>query len=120
MNMSYNFNNDIPIYLQIVDIITNEIINGKLKSGDKIPSVREYASIFKANPNTVSKALEILEDKSLIYTERTNGKYITSDLELINSYKKEVFDKRVYSFLTELKNMGYNKDEIIKKINEVE
>ena len=71
------FNNDIPIYLQIVDIITNEISSGKLKPGQKIPSVREYATYFKANPNTICKALSILEDKKLIYTERTNGKFVT-------------------------------------------
>ena len=62
--MNFDFNNDVPIYLQIVDIITNDISSGKLQPGQKIPSVREYAMYFKANPNTICKALSILEDKN--------------------------------------------------------
>ena len=47
--MSYEFNNNAPLYLQIVNIITKEIVSGIIKPGDKIPSVREYALIFKVN-----------------------------------------------------------------------
>lgn len=112
------FNNDIPIYLQIVDIITNEISSGKLKPGQKIPSVREYATYFKANPNTICKALSILEDKKLIYTERTNGKFVSSDLSLIYIYKEDIFREKINDFLKDCYNMGYTKDDIINKIRE--
>ena len=64
--------------MRLSDIITNEITSGKLQPGQKIPSVREYAMLFKANPNTICKALSILEDKKLIYTERTNGKFVSN------------------------------------------
>ena len=117
--MSYNFNNEIPIYLQIVEIIINDISSGKLKPGQKLPSVREYAMYFKANPNTICKALSILEDKKLIYTERTNGKYVSNDLSLINIHKEDVFNEKIISFLNDLYNMGYTKEEIINKIKEV-
>lgn len=114
-----NFNNDIPIYLQIVDIITNDISSGKLKPGQKIPSVREYAMFFKANPNTICKALSILEDKKLIYTERTNGKFVSNDISVINVYKKDIFNEKINDFLKDLYDMGYTKEEIINKIREV-
>lgn len=117
--MNYTFNNEVPIYLQIVDIITNDIISGKILPGEKIPSVREYALVFKANPNTICKSLSVLEDNKLIYTERTNGKFVTKNLEIINSYKEKIFDEKVSEFLLELKNMGYNNEEVIKKIMEV-
>ena len=85
--MQYNFNNEYPIYLQIVEIITSEITSGTLKPGEKLLSVREYAQKFRVNPNTVVKALSILEDDKLIYTERTNGKFVTNDEELIKNFK---------------------------------
>lgn len=113
-----NFNNETPIYLQIVQIITREITNGNLKPNDKIPSVREYAALFKANPNTISKALFILENNKLIYTDRTNGKFVTSDLEIINKHRESIFEEKVDTFLEDLKLMGYTKEEIIKKIKE--
>ena len=55
--MSYNFSNETPIYLQIVEIIIYDIISGILKPGDKLLSVRDYSALFKANPNTIQKAL---------------------------------------------------------------
>lgn len=115
-----NFNNDIPIYLQIVDFVMNDISSGKLKPGDKLLSVREYSTVFKVNPNTICKALAILEEKKIIYTERTNGKFVSSNLEIINNHKNQLFDEKVNAFLKDLYMMGYTKDEIIKKIKEIE
>ncbi len=116
--MNYTFDNERPIYLQIVDIITNEIISGVLKPGEKINSVREYALIMKANPNTIVKALAILEDKKLIITERTNGKFVTNDLEVIKKYQQTVFLDRVEAFIEEIEQMGYQKEDIIKILKE--
>ncbi len=116
--MNYIFDNERPIYLQIVDIITNEIISGVLKPGEKINSVREYALIMKANPNTVVKALALLEDKKLIITERTNGKFVTSDLEIIKKYKENVFLEKVNQFMKEIDQIGYTKEEVIKILKE--
>lgn len=116
--MNYNFNNETPIYIQIVDLIIKDICNGNLKSGEKILSVREYALLYKVNPNTISKALNILEEDKLIYTERTNGKYVTEDISLIQSYRDKIFNKKIKDFLNDLKVMGYTEREIIEKIME--
>ena len=116
--MSYNFSNDIPIYLQIVDLITNDITSGVLKCGEKIPSVRDYAIKLKANPNTVCKALLILENNKLITTERTNGKFVTTNLDIINKYKYDLYKEKVNSFIKDLESMGYTKEDIIKTIKE--
>ena len=115
--MSYTFNNEVPIYIQIVDIITKEIISGVLKPGQKIPSVREYASIFSANPNTISKALLVLEENKLIYTERTNGKYVTLDEDLINQIKNKYIDDKLNSLILEMNNIGLDINNIIEKLN---
>ena len=77
--MILEFDNNKPIYLQLVEDIKKSIIKGEYKPGDKLPSVREYALLMKVNPNTMNKALLELENIKLIYTERTTGKYITKD-----------------------------------------
>ena len=55
--MNYIFDNERPIYIQLVEIIRIEIVSGKFKKGQRMPSVRELALIMKVNPNTMQKAL---------------------------------------------------------------
>lgn len=117
--MSFNFNNDIPIYLQIVELITSDISSGKLQPGEKLPSVREYSSLFKVNPNTICKALAILEDENLIYTERTNGKFVSNNSKVINKFKKQIFEEKINDFLSDMKQMGYSTIEVLEKIKEM-
>ena len=114
--MNYNFDNNIPIYLQLVSLIKNDIIKGALSPGEKLPSIRDLAITYKVNPNTVSKALSELENISLIYTERTNGKYVSSDISLINKYKEEYATSLTEEYLNKMINLGYNKEEINKYI----
>ncbi len=114
--MNYNFDNNIPIYLQLVSLIKNDIIKGTLSPGEKLPSIRDLAITYKVNPNTVSKALSELENISLIYTERTNGKYVSSDISLINKYKEEYAASLTEEYINKMINLGYNKEEINKYI----
>lgn len=114
--MNYNFDNNIPIYLQLVSLIKNDIIKGALSPGEKLPSIRDLAITYKVNPNTVGKALSELENISLIYTERTNGKYVSSDISLINKYKEEYATSLTEEYINKMINLGYNKEEINKYI----
>ena len=114
--MNYNFDNNIPIYLQLVSLIKNDIIKGALSPGEKLPSIRDLAITYKVNPNTVSKALSELENISLIYTERTNGKYVSSDTSLINKYKEEYATSLTEEYINKMINLGYNKEEVSKYI----
>ena len=86
--MNFNFDTERPIYIQIMDIIKNNIIRGEYLPGSKLPSVRELSTLFKVNPNTIVKSLYFLENEGLIYTDRTNGKFITNDMSLISNNKK--------------------------------
>ena len=66
--MEFTFENNIPIYIQLLDYMKIYLISGVFKCGDKLPSVREFATTFKVNPNTMQKALAELESMNLIYT----------------------------------------------------
>ena len=117
--MDYIFDNERPIYVQLVEKITLEIISGKLKSGERIPSVRELALTAKVNPNTMQKALIELEAEGLVYTERTNGKFVTENKELIKKIKKELAKEKVNNYLNDMKNIGITYEDAIKYLQEL-
>ena len=109
-----NFDNNIPIYIQIMDKIKRDIISGKLKPNEKLLPVRELSLKLKVNPNTLQKALSELEDLKLIYTERTNGKYVTSDTKLIEKYREQEALNLTKKYLTSMKELGITEKEINK------
>lgn len=110
------FNNSVPIYLQIVSEIKKQIISGKLIPGERIPSVRELALTYKVNPNTMQKALIELEENGLIKTERTNGKFVTEDENIINKIKNDYADNLTQNYLSEMISLGITKQEIKERI----
>ena len=61
--MNFEFNNNTPIYVQLVEQLKMRIVSGYLKVGERLPSVRELALQTKVNPNTVQKALTELEEQ---------------------------------------------------------
>lgn len=112
------FDANIPIYIQVVDIIKREIVNGKLKPGDKILSVREMSIKFGVNPNTIQKALFQLEREGFIRTERAVGKYVSDNEELIEVYKKEYIHTIVLQFVQQMESVGIDRKDIIKYLEE--
>lgn len=118
--MDFTFDNNIPIYIQLLDYLKIYLISGVFKAGDKLPSVRDFATIFKVNPNTMQKALTELEDMNLIYTERTNGKYVTNDAKLIESLKDEYAIALAKSYFQGMKRIGLGKVDSIKYLEGID
>ena len=112
--MNFIFDNDRPIYIQLVEQLKEYIVSGKFKAGEKLPSVREFAMQIKVNPNTVQKALAEIENQKLIYTERTNGKFVTENEELIENVKKELANQKVQKYFQDMNKLGINKEDAIK------
>ena len=117
--MEFNFDNERPIYIQLVELIRIKIVSGEFQRGQKIPSVRELALAMKVNPNTMQKALVELEDEKLIYTERTNGKYVTEDEKLIEKVKNELAKEKVDSYINSMNSIGISFDEAVKYLQEL-
>ena len=117
--MEYIFDNERPIYIQLVEMIRIDIVSGNFKKGQKLPSVRELALTMKVNPNTIQKALAELEDEKLIYTERTNGKYVTEDEKLIEKTKKQLAQEKVNNYLNSMKDIGISYKLAIKYLQEL-
>ena len=113
------FDNNIPIYLQLVEQIKIDIISGKISFGERLPSVREFAIQMKVNPNTMQKALSELESMNLIYTERTNGKYVTKDKKIIEKLKDEYAMTLANSYFQGMKKIGLGKADSIKYLERI-
>ncbi len=118
--MDITFDNNIPIYIQLLEYIKIYIMSGAFKCGEKLPSVRDFAINFKVNPNTMQKALSELEDIGLIYTERTNGKFVTTDEKVIEKLKDEYALTLAKSYFNGMKKIGLGKADSIKYLERMD
>lgn len=117
-DLTFAFDNDRPIYIQIVEQLEVMIISGKLPPSSKLPPVRELAAKARVNPNTIQRALLELERKNLIYTERTNGKFVSKNLARLVDSREEYIKNRVAEFVVEMHTLGLDERELIKIIKE--
>ena len=115
--MPWNLNSDRPIFLQIVERIQMDIISGKYKPGDKLPSVRDLASEAAVTPNTMQKAFSELERTGLVYSQRTTGRFITEDTVMINELKASFAKEKITEFIALMQQLGFSKEEILSLIN---
>ena len=117
--MSWEFTSDKPIHIQLVNEISNRIIKGEYAPGMKLPSVRDFAAQASVNPNTMQRALSALETGGLIFSERTAGRFVTNNLELIRQAKEELAKSNVENFFSSMAELGYSKDDAITMVNEL-
>ena len=117
--MKYDFDPNLPIYIQVMDEIKKKIFNGYYGSGVKIDSVRELALEYSVNPNTIQKALIELERDNLLYSKRSMGRFVSEDAELIEKMKSEIINEKVKVFINEMCELGCNKNDIIELIKEL-
>jgi GntR family transcriptional regulator len=114
------FDKNIPIYIQLLEHFKTNIVTGVWVSGAYIQSVRELALMYQVNPNTVMKTLNELELMGLLETDRTVGKRVTSNLEVIEHTKLLMVNQIVQSCLEQFKNLGVSKEKLIEIIKERE
>lgn len=111
--MAWILNSDRPIYAQILEVIQLRIITGQYGPGEKIPSVRELATEAGVNPNTMQKALSELERSELVVTQRTSGRTVTEDMNMIKETRQMLAREQVRAFVQKMKELGFNKEELI-------
>ena len=117
--MNNPFSNERPIYLQIVDRIKVKIITKEYAAGDKLPSVREMASLMQVNPNTMQRAFSILESEGIVCSHRTSGRYVDLDEEKILQLRKDLAREQITVFLRSMEQMGFTMEEILEEIEKL-
>ena len=113
-----DFNNNFPIYLQIIDNIKQDIAVGKLQAGQKMPSVRELAAILKVNPNTIQRVFQELDREKVTFTKRGMGTYVTEEEKTIRSLKEEISQKIIMDFIKGMNKLGFSNKELINTLKE--
>lgn len=112
--MSWTFDNERPIYSQLLEMLQMQIVSGQYGPGDKLPSVRELSATANVNPNTMQKAFAALEQSGLICTQRTSGRTVTEDITMIKSVQRELAGSHITQFIRKMKELGFSAEEIKK------
>ena len=118
MVMSWSLNSDRPIFVQIIEHMEMDIVSGALQPGSKVASVRELASEAAVNPNTMQRALSEMERRGLMHSERTSGRFVTDDENVIEALKKELAASGVDGFVAQMRRLGLDKEEVLNMIRE--
>lgn len=114
--MGWNFQNDRPIYAQLMEQIKRRIISGVYAPGEKMPSVRDLAAEASVNPNTMQRAFAQLEQEGLLYTQRTSGRYVTEDEGRILQMKEDLAKELTESYFIAMEQLGYSRIQAVKLI----
>jgi len=110
------FNDNTPIYLQIVEKIKADIVAGKLKGGDKLPSVREIAESFKVNPNTVQRVYMELEREGIAYPQRGIGTFVTERDEIVERLRSTQARKFIQRYVNDMRGLGMDDNQIVQSL----
>lgn len=109
-----------PIYEQIIEKIQENILKGILKPGDKLPSVRELASIITINPNTISKAYIELERMKAIEVIRGKGTFVVENFKpIMDDEKMREIQEHMKKIIIESHHIGLDKAQLINILNEI-
>ncbi len=106
--------------MQLAEQLELQIVSGKLAPGTRLPSVRDFAVQAKVNPNTMQKVLAELEEQRLIFTERTNGKFVTRDSKLIEDRRQIFAQEFAQAYFEKMRQLGFEAADVIKFINQKE
>ncbi len=112
--MVWYFDENRPIYLQLIEEFRLKIAAGELACGMKLNSVRDLATEIGVNPNTMQRALSELEREGLLITQRTAGRFVTEDKEMIKALRENMAKEKLDGLIDGMLQMGYEKTEIIE------
>lgn len=111
--MLWHFDNELPIYTQLVHQIKFAIAAGELRPGERMMTVRDLALEAGVNPNTMQRALAELEREGLVYAQRSSGRFVTEDAGVIAAAREALAAEHVRRFRQAMRSLGCTEDEIM-------
>jgi len=120
LTLNLDFHSGLPIYTQIVNQIQSQLVNGILKPGDQLPTVRALASELRVNFNTVARAYRILDEERIISTQQGRGTYITEipPPEISEKLRQESLAELTQRFINEAIRLGFSGREISQAVKD--
>ncbi|MCM8710288.1 GntR family transcriptional regulator [Clostridium sp. SYSU_GA19001] len=115
-----DLNSDKSIYIQIAETIENEILTGNLREGEQAPSTNQFAKVYKINPATAGKGLNILVEEEILYKKRGIGMFVAEGArsKILKKRQAAFFKEKVPKLIREADRLELTVDEIIKVIKE--
>lgn len=113
-----DFDTNRPIYIQLVEDFEIKISTGDWQAGSKIDSVRNLATAYKVNPNTIQRALTELEREGLCESQRTIGRFVTEDTKKIKNLSNRAFTSFADDFITGMESLNIDKDQALKDLKD--
>ena len=108
------------IYIQIKEMIENDILRDILLEEERVPSTNELAKLYAINPATAAKGVNLLVDEGILYKKRGIGMFVATGAkrQIVEKRKKDFYDDYVKSLLAEAGSLGITKKELISMIME--
>ncbi len=113
-----NFRDSKPIYEQVEDGIRKLVVNNLIAADEKLPSVRELASKYALNPNTISRAYRELEEQGYIYTLNGKGTFVAAN-ESVNDVRREELLQQFDELVKELSFLMVPEEQLIERVSNV-
>lgn len=111
--MDWHFSNDTPIYAQLVEKLQVGMVRGDFPPGSKLPSVRELSAQAGVNPNTMQRAMGELERQGLVYSQRTIGRFVTQDTQILQKTKETLAKTHLQHCFEKISALGYTQAELL-------
>lgn len=110
------------IYIQIADMIEQDILRDILLEEEKAPSTNELAKLYAINPATAAKGINILVDREILYKKRGIGMFVAEGAKgkIMAKRKEEFYDNYIKKLLIEAASIGISKEELIKMISKID
>jgi GntR family transcriptional regulator len=108
---------DRPVYLRLRDTIAALILDGKVRDGDPLPSVRSLAAEYGANPLTVAKAYQTFQDEGLILVKRGVGMFVAqgATAKLRNAEREDFLSHRWPGIAAQIKRLDLDVEDLIER-----
>lgn len=115
-----DLNSDKSIYIQIAEIIENDILLGNLKEGDQAPSTNQFAKVYQINPATARKGLNLLVDEEILYKKRGLGMFVSQGArnKILRKRQRAFFREILPQIIKEAYRLEIPKDKIINYIKD--
>ena len=120
LTLNLDIRSGLPIYTQIVNQIQSQLVNGILKPGDQLPTVRALAQELRVNFNTVARAYRILDEERIISTQQGRGTYITEipPPEVSERLQHESLEALTQRFINEAFRLGFSEKEVSQMVRD--
>jgi GntR family transcriptional regulator len=120
LTLQIDFRSGLPIYTQIVNQVQTQVVNGTLKPGDQLPTVRALAEDLRVNFNTVARAYRLLDEERIISTQQGRGTYITEipPPKVSERLRKEMLEALAERYISEALRLDFSKSEIKLMVND--